>query len=180
MRKRAPAAEKGRTDELIDGDLNRWSETGAAVKRQSDRHERASRTLHGYRQLRDETDEWLDGALLSVETADDVSDKTRSAAAQQQRNVAGLRDMIADAAEAVGLDAGDAPLDEIERMSAKLERVQRVLAALGDVAAKKDKLSADAENAKRLLHDTEKVRSPKARGGVGGINPPPDKLKPLR
>lgn len=159
MRKRGSAAEKGRTDELIDGDLNRWSDTGAAVKRQSDRYERASKTLHAYRQLRDETDEWLDGALLSVETADDASDKTRSAAAQQQRNLAELRDMIADAAETVGLDAGDAPLDEIERMSLKLERVQKVLAALGDVAAKKNKLSSDVENAKRLLHDIEKVRA---------------------
>lgn len=165
LRRRA-AAEKVRDaadDEPLVGELNRWTETGAAVKRLTERYETASGTVHRYRRLRDETDERLDAALLSVETTDDdaTTDGAVSAAAAAdgalQRQVDELRGMMADAADAVGLDAGDAPLREVDRLNVKLERVRAVLAALGDVAARKDRLSGDVENARRLLHDVEKV-----------------------
>uniref|UniRef100_A0A2H8TRL4 Nesprin-1 n=1 Tax=Melanaphis sacchari TaxID=742174 RepID=A0A2H8TRL4_9HEMI len=67
--------------------------------------------------------------------------------------------MITDVAETIGLNPDDVPLNEIEELSLKLEKVQKVLAALGDVADKKNKISDNIEDAKRLLHSIEKNSS---------------------
>jgi len=127
------------------------------VKQSVDRYEKASKILHGYQQLKESTNDWLNGKLLSVETTEDVSEKTKSIE-KQKDNLVELRNMIMDVAETVGLDPDDVPLNEIEELNLKLENVQQILAALGDVAVKKNKISDDVEDAKRLLHDIEKVR----------------------
>lgn len=121
-----------------------------------DRYEKASKTLHGYQQLKESTTDWLNSKLLSVETTEDVSDKTKSTE-KQKENLVDLRNMITDVAETIGLNPDDVPLNEIEELSLKLDKVQKVLTALGDVAAKKDTISNEIEDAKRLLHDIEKV-----------------------
>lgn len=150
--------DKQLTDEFVDVGLKQWSDTGAAVKQLVDRYEKASKKLHGYQQLKESTNNWLNGQLLSVETTEDVSEKTKSTD-KQKENLAELRNMITDVVETVGLGSDDVPLNEIEELSLKLDRVQKVLAALGDVATKKNKLSDDVEDAKRHLHDIEKVRT---------------------
>jgi len=149
--------DKEQIDEIIDGDQTQWNDTGVAVKQLVERYEKASKTLHSYQQLRESTNDWLNGKLLSIETTEDVSDKTKSID-KQQENLVELRNMITDVAETIGLNPDDVPLNEIEELSLKLEKVQKVLAALGDVADKKNKMSEDIEDAKRLLHDIEKVR----------------------
>lgn len=149
--------DKQQIDELFDNDLKQWSDTGAAVKQSVDQYEKASKILHGYQQLKESTNDWLNGKLLSVETTEDVSEKTMSIE-KQKDNLVELRNMIMDVAETVGLNPDDVPLNEIEELSLKLESVQHILAALGDVAVKKNKISDDVEDAKRLLHDIEKVR----------------------
>lgn len=148
--------DKQQIDELIDDDLNQWTETGVTVKRLIDRYEKALKSLHNYHQLKDSTDDWLNGKLLSLETTDDVTDKTKSIE-KQKENLVELRSMITDVAETIGLNPDDVPLNEIEELSLKLEKVQKLLSALGDVATKKNKMSNDIEDAKRLLHDIEKV-----------------------
>lgn len=150
-----------RSGRLIETRLNGWSDTGTAVRRLTDGYEKAAKTLRGYRQLRDETDEWLDGRLLSAVTADDGTSPPDAAKAVDERagRLDELRAMVTDAAGAVGLGPDDAPLDEVGRLSVKLDRVRGVLARLGDVAAKKNRLSDDVEDARRLLHDIEKVRA---------------------
>lgn len=148
--------DKEQIDEIIDGDLTQWNDTGAAVKQLVERYEKASKTLHSYQQLRDSTNDWLNDQFLSIETTEDVSDKTKSID-KQQENLVELRNMITDVAETIKLNPDDVPLNEIEELSLKLEKVQKVLTALGDVADKKNKISNDIENAKILLHDIEKV-----------------------
>lgn len=153
--------DRPRSGQLIEARLNGWSDTGTAVRRLTDSYEKAAKTLRGYRQLRDETDEWLDGRLLSAATADDGASSPDAARAADERagRLDELRAMVTDAAGAVGLGPDDAPLDEVGRLSVKLDRVRGVLARLGDVAAKKNRLSDDVEDARRLLHDIEKVRA---------------------
>lgn len=148
--------DKHQIDDLIDNDIKQWSDTGVTVKQLVDRYEKASKTLNSYQQLKESTDDWLDSRLLSIETTDDVSDKAKSIE-KQKENLVELRNMITDVAETVGLNPDDVPLNEIERLNLKLEKIQTVLAALGDVATKKNKMSNDIEDAKRLLHDIEKV-----------------------
>lgn len=148
--------DKQQIDELIDGDLNQWTETGVTVKQLIDRYEKALKSLHNYQQLKESTNDWLNGKLLSLETTDDVTDKTKSIE-KQKENLVELRNMITDVAETIGLNPDDVPLNEIEELSLKLEKVQKLLSALGDVATKKNKMSNDIEDAKRLLHDIEKV-----------------------
>lgn len=148
--------DKQQIDDLIHNDFKQWSETGVAVKQLVDRYEKASKTLHSYQQLKESTDDWLDSKLLSIETTDDVSDKAKSVE-KQKENLVELRKMITDVAETIGLNPDDVPLNEIEQLNLKLEKVQKVLTALGDVATKKNKMSNDIEDAKRLLHDIEKV-----------------------
>lgn len=121
-----------------------------------DRYEKASKTLDGYQQLKESTNDWLNGKLLSVETTEDVSEKTKSTE-KQKENLVELRNMITDVAETIGLDPDDVPLNEIEELSLKLDKVQKLLSALGDVAAKKNTISKEIEDTKRLLHDIEKV-----------------------
>jgi len=150
--------DKDQIDEIIDGDLKQWNDTGVAVKQLVERYEKASKTLHSYQQLRESTNDWLNNKLLSIETTEDVSDKTKSID-KQKENLVELRKMITDVTETIGLNPDDAPLNEIEELSLKLEKVQKVLAALGDVADKKNKMSDNIEDAKRLLHDIEKVCS---------------------
>ncbi|XP_026810785.1 uncharacterized protein LOC113552228 [Rhopalosiphum maidis] len=150
--------DKDQIDEIIDGDLKQWNDTGVAVKQLVERYEKASKTLHSYQQLRESTNNWLNNKLLSIETTEDVSDKTKSID-KQKENLVELRKMITDVAETIGLNLDDAPLNEIEELSLKLEKVQKVLAALGDVADKKNKMSDNIEDAKRLLHDIEKNSS---------------------
>lgn len=149
--------DKQQIDELIDNDQKIWSETGVTLKQLVDRYEKASKTLHNYQQLKESTKESLDGKLLSIETTEDVSEKTKSLE-KQKENLAELRNMITDVAETIGLNPDDVPLNEIEELNLKLEKVQKVLATLGDVAAKKTYMSNNVENAKRLLLDVEKVR----------------------
>jgi len=148
--------DKEQFDEIIDVDQTQWKDTEAAVKQLVERYEKASKTLHRYQQLRDSTNDWLNDQFLSIETTEDVSDKTESID-KQQENLVELRNMITDVAEIIGLNPDDVPLNEIEELSLKLEKVQKVLAALGDVADKKNKISDNIEDAKRLLHDIEKV-----------------------
>jgi len=148
--------DKQQIDELVDNDLKQWSDTGVAVKQLLDRYEKASKVLHSYQQLKESTNDWLNGKLLPIDTTEDVSDKTKSIE-KQKENLVELRNMITDVAETIGLNPDDVPLNEIEELSLKLERVQKVLTALGDVAAKKNKMSNDVEDATRLLHDIEKV-----------------------
>lgn len=93
---------------------------------------------------------------MAIETTEDVSDKTKSIEIQK-KNLDELRNMITDVAETIGLNPDDVPLNEIERLSLKLEKVQKVLTALGDVAHKKNKISNDITDAKQLLHNIEKV-----------------------
>jgi len=146
-------------DEIINDDHKQWNDTGAAVKQLVERYEKASKTLHSYQQLRDSTNDWLNGKLLSIDTTEDVSaDKTKSIDIQQA-NLVELRNMIMDVAETIGLNPDDVPLNEIEELSLKLEKVQKVLTTLGDVAVKKNKMWDDIEDAKRLLNDIEKVCS---------------------
>lgn len=133
-----------------------WSDTGLAVKHIFDQYEKASKTLHSYQQLRESTDDYLNTKLLSIETTEDVSEKTKSIE-KQKENLVELRNMITDVAETIGLNPDDLPLNEIEELSLKLEKVQKVLAALGDVSIKSNKMSNGIEDAKRLLHDIEKV-----------------------
>lgn len=156
--------DRPRSGRLIETRLNGWSDTGAAVRRLTDGYEKAAKTLRGYRQLRDETEEWLDGRLLSVAAAtasDDgasLPDATK-AADERVGRLDELRAMVTDAAGAVGLGPDDAPPDEVGLLSVKLDRVRGALARLGDVAAKKNRLSGDVEDTRRLLHDIEKVRA---------------------
>lgn len=151
--------DKEQINEIIDGDLKQWNDTGVAVKQLVERYEKASKTLQSYQQLRDSTNDWLNGKLLSVETTEDVSDKTKSSIDKQQENLVELRNMITDVAETIGLNPDDVQTNEIEELSLKLEKVQKVLTALGDVADKKNKISDDIDDAKQLLHDIEKVCS---------------------
>lgn len=148
--------DKPQVVELINNDQKIWSDTGVAVKQLVDRYEKASKVLHNYQQLKESTNESLDSKLLSIETTEDVTDKTKSLE-KQKENLAELRSMITDVAETIGLNPDDVPLNEIEELSLKLEKVQKALAALGDVAVKKNKMSNNVESAKRLLHDAEKV-----------------------
>lgn len=151
--------DKEQIDEIINGDQTQWNDTGAAVKQLVERYEKASKTLHSYQQLRDSTNDWLNAKLLPIDTTEDVSaDKTKSIDIQQA-NLVELRNMIMDVAETIGLNPDDVPLNEIEELSLKLEKVQKLLTTLGDVAVKKNKMSDDIEDAKRLLHDIEKVCS---------------------
>lgn len=148
--------DKQQVDDLIDNDLKQWTDSGLAVKQLVDRYEKASKTLQSYQELKESTNGWLNGKLLSIETAEDVSDKTKSLE-KQKENLVELRNMITDAGETIGLNSDDVPLNEIEQLSLKLDKIQNILAALGDVAAKKTKMSNEIEDAKRLLHDIEKV-----------------------
>lgn len=148
--------DKQQIDELIDSDIKRWTDTGVTVKQLVDQYEKASKTLHSYQQLKESTDDWLNSKLLSIETTEDVSDKTKSIE-KQKENLVEMRSMISDVAEIIGLNPDDVPLNEIEELSLKLEKVQKVLTALGDVAVKKNKMSNDIEDTKRLLNDIEKV-----------------------
>lgn len=148
--------DKQQIDELIENDLKQWSDTGVAVKQFVDRYEKASKILHNYQQLKESTDNYLNSKLLSIETTEDVSENTNSIE-KQKGNLVELRKMITDIAETIELNPDDVPLNEIEELSLKLEKVQKVLAALGDVSTKKNKMSNDIEDAKRLLHDIEKV-----------------------
>jgi len=151
--------DKEQIDEIINGDQTQWNDTGASVKQLVERYEKASKTLHSYQQLKDSTNDWLNAKLLSIDTTEDVSaDKTKSIDIQQA-NLVELRNMIMDVGETIGLNPDDVPLNEIEELSLKLEKVQKVLTTLGDVAVKKNKMSDDIEDAKRLLHDIEKVCS---------------------
>lgn len=150
--------DKQQIDELFDNDFKQWSDTGVAVKQLVDGYEKASKTLYAYQQLKESTNDWLNGKLLSVETTEDVSEKAKSVD-KQKENLVELRNMITNVAETIGLNPNDVPLNEIEELSVKLDRVQKVLAALGDVATKKNKMSDDVEDAKRHLHDIEKVRT---------------------
>jgi len=151
--------DKEQIDEIINGGQTQWNDTGAVVKQLVERYEKASKTLHSYQQLRDSTNDWLNAKLLSIYTTEDVSaDKTKSIDIQQA-NLVELRKMIMDIAETIGLNPDDIPLNEIEELNLKLEKVQKVLTTLGDIAAKKNKMSDDIENAKRLLLDIEKVCS---------------------
>lgn len=148
--------DKQQIDDITENDLKQWVDTGVVLKQLIDRYEKASKTLHGYQQLKESTNEWLNGKLLSVESTEDVSEKTKSID-KQKENLVELRNMITDVAETIGLNPDDVPLNEIEELSLKLDKVQKVLTALGDVAAKKNIISNEIENAKRLLHDIEKV-----------------------
>jgi neutral trehalase len=148
--------DKQQIDNIIENDLKQWVDTGVAVKQLVDRYEKASKTLHDYQQLKESTNDWLNAKLLSVESTEDVSEKTKSID-KQKENLVDLRNMITDVAETIGLNSDDVPLDEIEELSLKLDKVQKVLTALGDVAAKKNKISYEIENAKQFLHDIEKV-----------------------
>lgn len=149
--------DKQQIDDLIDNDLNQWTDTGVALKQLVERYEKASKTLNSYQQLKESTNDWLNSKLLSIETTEDVSEKTKSID-KQKENLVELRNMITNVAETIELNSDDVPLNEIEELNLKLEKIQKVLAALGDVAAKKNKMSNDIEDAKQLLHDTEKVR----------------------
>lgn len=141
---------------MIDDDLNQWTETGVTVKQLIDRYEKALKVLHNYHQLKESTNNWLNGKLLSLETTEDVSDKTNSIE-KQNENLVELRNMLTNVAETIGVNPDDVPLNEIEELSLKLKKIQKILSALGDVAAKKNKMSNDIEDAKRILHDIEKV-----------------------
>lgn len=148
--------DKQQIDELIKSDLKQWSDTGVSVKELVDRYEKSSKILHNYQQLKESTDDYLNSKLLSIEITEDVSEKTKSFE-KQKDNLVELRNMITDVAETIGLNPDDVPLNEIEELNLKLEKVQKVLAALGDVSTKKNKMSNDIEDAKLLLHDIEKV-----------------------
>jgi len=150
--------DKQQIDNIIENDLKQWVDTGVAVKQLVDRYEKASKTLHDYQQLKESTNDWLNAKLLSVESTEDVSEKTKSID-KQKENLVDLRNMITDVAETIGLNSDDVPLNEIEELSLKLDKVQKVLTALGDVAAKKNKISYEIENAKQFLHDIEKNSS---------------------
>lgn len=171
------ADDRPRSGRLIETRLNGWSDTGTAVRRLTDGYEKAAKTLRGYRQLRDETEEWLDGRLLSVAAAtasDDgasLPDATK-AADERAGRLDELRAMVTDAAGAVGLGPDDAPPDEVGLLSVKLDRVRGALARLGDVAAKKNRLSGDVEDTRRLLHDIEKVRAGFSDSGFSGAGIP--------
>lgn len=150
--------DKQQIDELINSDLKQWTDTGVALKHLIDQYEKATKTLQNYQQLKESTNDCLNGKLLSIETSEDVSDKTKSIE-KQKENLVELRNMITDVAEITGLNPDDVPLNEIEELSLKLEKVQKVLAALGDVSVKKNKMSNDLEDTKQLLNDMEKVCS---------------------
>ncbi|XP_050548220.1 muscle-specific protein 300 kDa-like, partial [Daktulosphaira vitifoliae] len=65
--------------------------------------------------------------------------------------------MITNISETIGLSSDDIPLTvEVEELNVKLEKVQKIIIALGDVSDKKNKISHDVEHAKQLLHDIEK------------------------
>lgn len=137
--------------------MNQWTDTGVIVKQLVERYEKASKTLNSYQQLKESTNDWLNNKILSIETTEDVSEKTKSID-KQKENLVELRNMITNVAETIELNPDEVPLNEIEELSLKLEKIQKVLTALGDVAAKKNKMSKDVEDAKQLLNDTEKVR----------------------
>lgn len=148
--------DKQQIDELIDKDLKQWANTGLAVKQSVDVYEKALKTLQNYQELKESTNDWLNDKLLAIETSEDVPDKAKSIE-KQKDNLVELRNLIMDVGETISLNPNDVPLNEVEELSLKLEQVQKLLAGLGDVAVKKNKISNDIEDAKLLLHDVEKV-----------------------
>lgn len=148
--------DKQQIDELIDKDLKQWANTGLAVKQSVDVYEKALKTLQNYQELKESTNDWLNDKLLAIETSEDVPDKAKSIE-KQKDNLVELRNLIMDVGETISLNPNDVPLNEVEELSLKLEQVQKLLAGLGDIAVKKNKISNDIEDAKLLLHDVEKV-----------------------
>lgn len=148
--------DKHQIDELIDINLKQWTTTGITIKQLVDNYEKASKIFHSYQQLKESTENWLNNKQLAIETTEDVSDKTKSIE-KQKKNLVELRNMITNVAEIIGLDPNDVPLNEIEKLNLKLEKIQKVLTTLGDIASKKNKISNDIDSAKQLLHNIEKA-----------------------
>lgn len=124
-----------------------------------DNYEKSLKIFHSYQQLKESTDDWLNNKLLVIETTEDVSDKTKSIE-KQKENLVELRNMITDVAKIIELDPNNVPLNEIEKLSLKLEKIQNIIIELGNVASKKNKISNDIDDAKQLLHNIEKASTP--------------------
>ncbi|XP_050520721.1 muscle-specific protein 300 kDa-like isoform X4 [Daktulosphaira vitifoliae] len=144
-------------NEFIDSDLKQWKLIGVELKDSIESFIKASKQLQSYHNLKDSTNDWLKSKIESLETSDDVPGDTTKCFEKQKQIIEELRNMITNISDTIGLSSDDIPLTvEVEELNVKLEKVQKIIIALGDVSDKKNKISHDVEHAKQLLHDIEK------------------------